>query len=319
MKKTLLTIFALATYTITNAQCNELFISEYAEGAFNNKAIEIYNPTDNPIDLNNTYRLVRYNNGTGAAAGENNSQAIVNLGSHEIAAHDTWVVVIDKRDPNGTNQDVPVDLALQAVADTFLCPDYAISYSMYFNGNDAISLQKFNGTTWNYVDIFAKIADAAMNTSAGWGDEFPYDGSAGEIWTENHILVRKSAVTQGVTVNPTSFIVNVEWDSLPNHTWAGLGTHVCACGTLGIKANENASSVKIFPNPSSANYFNIIAADVIQTINVYNSVGQLMVSEKGNQTAKNMQISTDKLSPGVYVVKIGFSNKASVSKLLSVQ
>ena len=316
----LLSVCALAT-TIANAQstsCSELFISEYAEGANNNKAIEIYNPTNASINLNNNYRLVRYNNGTGAAAGEANAQAIVNLGNHVIAAHDVWVIVIDKRDPNGTGQEIPVDAGLQAKADTFLCPVYNTSYAMYFNGNDAVSLQKNNGTTWNYVDIFAKIGDAAMVTSNGWSDAFPYDGSAGTIWTSNHTLKRKSSITQGVTTNPTTFNVTVEWDSLSNQTWSGLGTHVCSCGTLGVNSNENIASVKVFPNPASGNYFYVSATEVIKNIELYNSIGQLVISEKGNQTDKNIKITTETISTGIYVVKI-VTASGSVSKLISIQ
>ena len=31
--------------------CTDLFISEYIEGSYNNKAIELYNPTNEAIDL----------------------------------------------------------------------------------------------------------------------------------------------------------------------------------------------------------------------------------------------------------------------------
>ena len=49
-----------------NAQeCVEIFISEYVEGWSNNKAIELYNPTDEDVDLSN-YRLERYSNGPSA-------------------------------------------------------------------------------------------------------------------------------------------------------------------------------------------------------------------------------------------------------------
>jgi len=318
----LLGVCALAmTTNIANAQstiCEDLFISEYAEGSNNNKAIEIYNPTNGAIALNSKYRLIRYNNGTSAAAGEANAQAMINLGNHIIQAHDTWVILIDKRDQNGTGQEVPVAAGLQAVADTFLCPVYNTSYAMYFNGNDALSLQKYNGTTWNYVDIFAKIGDAAMVSSGGWSDAFPFDGSAGEIWTENHTLKRKSSITKGVTVNPTTFNVTVEWDSLPNQTWNGLGTHVCACGTLGVNSNTTTASVKIFPNPATANYFNVSASDVIEKVEVYNTLGQLVISAKGNQTDNNIKITTENVSTGIYVVKIFLNNKNTVSQLLTL-
>ena len=60
MKKLLLSVFSLASFITANAQCSDLFISEYSEGSNNNKAIEIYNPTQSAIALNNNYRLIRY-------------------------------------------------------------------------------------------------------------------------------------------------------------------------------------------------------------------------------------------------------------------
>ena len=234
MKKQLLTIIMLAFAGLSaKAQCNEIFISEYVEGTANNKAIELYNPSASAIALNNNYRMVRYSNGSVAASAESNPQTVINLGTHVIQPHSTWVIVLDQRDPLGTGSNIPVDLALQAIADTFLCPSYVTNSVMYFNGNDALSLQKTTngGTTWNYIDIFGMMGDIAMASSTSWSDQFPYDGSVGAWWTINHTLIRKSSVTTGVTVNPSpEFIVTAEWDSLPNNTWGNLHTHVCNCG-----------------------------------------------------------------------------------------
>lgn len=320
MKTTLLSLFAIAVTTTAMAQttqCSDIFISEYAEGANNNKALELYNPTPYPINLSSKYRLVRYNNGSGAAAAEANTQAIINLGNHTIAPYDTWVIVIDKRNPAGTGQEIQVDPALQALADTFLCPDYNISFAMYFNGNDAVSIQKQSGGSWEYVDIFGKMGDAAMTTSNGWSDQFPYDGSAGEIWTLNHTLKRKASVKQGVTVNPTTFNVTVEWDSLPNNTWSGLGTHTCDCSILGTNSNDIATAkIKLFPNPSSADYFNVSATDVIEKVEVYNTLGQMILSQDGNKTDKALKVSSENLSKGIYLVKVKFNEHNTVSQLL---
>src|SRR6202008_873427 len=130
MKKLLLSGLLLGAFISINAQyCSELFFSESVEGSQNNKALEIYNPTPNAITINSDYRVVRYNNGTNAATAEASSQAYVILGHHTIQPYDVWVLVIDKRDPNGTGNEVPVDAALQAVADTFVCPDYNTSYA----------------------------------------------------------------------------------------------------------------------------------------------------------------------------------------------
>ena len=95
MKKLLLNFALLVTAFGMKAQnCSDVFISEYVEGTGNNKALGIYNPTPNPINLNNQYRLIRYNNGTSAAAGEANAQAMINLGNHVIPSGVEWVIVI---------------------------------------------------------------------------------------------------------------------------------------------------------------------------------------------------------------------------------
>ncbi len=58
------------SYTISmevdTGDCENLFFSEYIEGTSNNKALEIYNPTDASIDLSN-YSIQRFNNGNTTA------------------------------------------------------------------------------------------------------------------------------------------------------------------------------------------------------------------------------------------------------------
>ncbi len=64
MRKLLLSISLLMSFGLLMAQdCSELFFSEYLEGSANNKTLEIYNPTDSPIDLSN-YQIKRYSNGS---------------------------------------------------------------------------------------------------------------------------------------------------------------------------------------------------------------------------------------------------------------
>ena len=227
MKKLLLSVFALAIYSGINAQCNELFISEYVEGTGYDKAIEIYNPTTSSISLTG-YRLERFSNGSSTSA----SGGVLNL-SGTIGAGQAFVIT------NNNTGTPPTSPTLTAMADQL---DNPYPAPTYMNGNDAIVLYK--NTT--IVDIFGKTGDAAMVTSNGWSDTSPYDGSAGAIWTENHTLVRKATVTTGVTTNPTTFIVTTEWDSLPKDTWTGLGTHTCSCPT-GINEIDNTVSVVMYP------------------------------------------------------------------------
>jgi hypothetical protein len=322
MKKLLLSIFTLLAYLSVNAQCNELFISQYVEGTGNDKAIEIYNPTNNPISLNNKYRLTRFANGTSEAAANNDPINQIGLGAHTIPPHHTWVIVLDQRDPNGTGQNVPVNTALQVKADTFLCPVYAQHKVMYFNGNDGLGLQKTSdgGTTWADVDIFAMAGDPNMTTNdgtGGWCSVFPYNCMYESAWSYNHTLIRKHTVEGGVTTNPTSFDISQQWDSLPNETFDSLGIHRCDCIVAGIKEYSNSVSVDVFPNPVNTNYFNVLTSEPIELVEVYNVMGQAMLTRVGNKTNKNMVIETGSLAKGVYIVRISCANnKHGITKLI---
>ena len=79
--------------------CSQLFISEYVEGWSNNKALEIYNPTSQSIDLS-SYSISRYANG-GTTPSTTQLTGIIN-------AYETFVVCLDKQDPNGEGYEAPV-------------------------------------------------------------------------------------------------------------------------------------------------------------------------------------------------------------------
>ncbi|MDQ3112213.1 MAG: lamin tail domain-containing protein, partial [Bacteroidota bacterium] len=133
MKKILLAILSLGSVTFVNAQCSELFISEYVEGSSHSKAIEIYNPTANPIALSN-YKLIRYSNGSPTPVDS------LNL-TGTIQPYDVWVVVNGQATPdvNGAF----CDPALLAMADQVGPPQYNSGGGpnvLYFNGDDAIAL-----------------------------------------------------------------------------------------------------------------------------------------------------------------------------------
>lgn len=93
MKKKLL-LFGLLVFSASlMAQCDELFISEYVEGYANNKAIEIYNPTNEPIQLSG-YSLARFSNGSTTI----NDEKIVQLPQKMLAPYDAYVIIVDQRD-----------------------------------------------------------------------------------------------------------------------------------------------------------------------------------------------------------------------------
>ena len=156
----------------------------------------------------------------------------------------TYVIGKDKRDPNGEVYEAPlwngwyvfVDSTTQLLdsiyteeedlmsrVDLFINPNYEDG-TMYFNGNDAITLETASG---DILDIIGKIGE---DPGDGWG---PVEN--GSPWTQNHTLIRKSDVTSGFVSNPAqsfSFDPTLEWDSLPQNTFINLGTHSCDCSNI---------------------------------------------------------------------------------------
>ena len=109
----------------------DLFVSEYIEGSFHNRAIEIFNGTGGPVDLGEgSYALRIYANGA-----DSPSASMALTGS--ISNNEVYVAANPEAEPN---------ILAQADA-TFGALD--------FNGNDAVALAK-NGVN---IDVLGTIGD----------------------------------------------------------------------------------------------------------------------------------------------------------------
>ena len=336
MKKVLLSLGLLLSASISAQDCSDLFISEYVEGWSNNKALEIYNPTDSPIDLSE-YIVVRYSNGATFVGPESGVQL-----SGTIGAKDVYVAVLDKRDENGVGQEAPIWDSLQERADGFFSPDYNISKAFYFNGNDAVVLAK--GTIADIsnsvlVDVFGKIGEDpdVGDPFDGWTDTAPYVG-VGTVLTVDHSLIRKESVKSGVTSAVISeFNALAEWDSIPavipmldengdpvldtsgepriEGNWKSLGSHDCDCNTLSVK-DEITFNLSIYPNPSANGEFNFSSDKNIVSVEVYSAVGQKVYSSENNSGIESITIGN---KPGVYLVNLRSSNGVVTSRRVIVK
>lgn len=338
MKKVLLSLGLLISASISAQDCSDLFISEYVEGWSNNKALEIYNPTGQAIDLSE-YMVVRYSNG---ATSSSALYAVKLTGT--IQPYDVYVAVLDKRDENGTDFEAPVWDSLQARADGFYCPIYATQRAMYFNGNDAVTLEKGtladvdNGNT-QLIDLFGKIGqDPKIGTYVGWTTEAPYVEAGVDI-TSDHSLIRKATVKKGVTLNPgiDGFNAMAEWDTLPPvlplldgngdfqydsngklrvyGNWSTLGSHDCECNALSIN-NETTLQLSIYPNPSSNGEFNLSSESNIVSIEVYSAIGQKVFSQENNSGIQAINIGKN---PGVYLVNLKTASGVVTSRRVIVK
>ena len=302
MKKLLLSAFTLSACLTVNAQSTDLFISEYVEGSGNDKAIELCNPTNAAINLTG-YSLNRYSNGSTTI-----SSTLQLVGT--IAAHSTFVIVNGQTTVENGGTSPAVSPALQAYASPNGQLDGPYDAPTYMNGDDAVTLEKAGAK----IDIFGKIGE---DPGTAWSTIFPHTGLGAWV-TKDYTLVRKPAVSGGVTTNPTVFDPLDQYDTLPENTWTGLGTHTCTCAT-GINEIDNSVSVALYPNPSNNNFFNVTSSEAIQLIEMYNVVGQLVIQQAGNKTDKQVTIQTGNLPKGVYSVKVSFADKKSTLVRLSVQ
>ena len=138
-------------YVFLQEDCSELFFSEYVEGISNNKALEIYNPTSNTIDLSE-YTIERYSNGSNYISDSMNLNGFISPGQ-------TWVITNAETD--STNAFGYIFMELYNMADQW-APLYPSP--LYFNGNDALTLSK-NG---QIIDIIGKIGE---DPGDSWTDD----------------------------------------------------------------------------------------------------------------------------------------------------
>lgn len=172
----------------------QLIISEYLEGAGNDKCIEIYNTTGAPINLTG-YNLKFYFNGS------TSSGNTIDL-SGTIASCGTWVVCDD------------------GAAPSILSSADQTNTGSFFNGDDAVGL--YNGTT--LLDLIGTIG---QDPGAEWNNVSPGTADGGFIRSLNYCAGNTDASTPGFL----SF-TSANWTSV-GITGSNLGTHNSSCGACG--------------------------------------------------------------------------------------
>lgn len=301
MKKTLLFLSVIAT-TFLNAQivdCNDLFFSEYIEGWSQNKAIEVYNPTNATVELSD-YRIERYSNGA-----TNSSAGGITTLSGMLASGDAFVLTNGESDTTSTFGFC--DPILLAMAD-FAEPNGSYPTPMHMNGNDAMVLTK-NGVI---IDVIGKVGEDPA--SGAWTADAASGFTLGTWWTANHTLIRKSTVLKGDNNGLDLFDPSAEWDSLPAPNWSNLGSHTCDCQGTSAVNETNEISYIMYPNPANEGASVIIkATEKIEKVEVINILGAKALTTNSNT------IITSDLAKGTYIVNIQFSDGRQADNKLIVE
>ena len=176
------------------SDCEDLIFSEIIEGSSNNKCIELYNPTDQPIDLSaGNYIINRYNNGS--------STATVTPLTGIVPAESTFVICNSSAAAN-----------LQALADVV---GGAMNAATFYNGDDVLELTKDNDAI--ILDVFGQIG---FDPGSGWND--------GTCATNNRTVVRNIDITVGDIVGTDTFYLT-EWTCYPINDDTHLGWHLSDC------------------------------------------------------------------------------------------
>lgn len=230
---TFATLTILDNDQLTFNDCSDLFFSEYVEGSSNNKALEIYNPTNASINLADYRVLASFNGGVSVVVFQLNGT---------LAAGDVYVMVNNL-----------ADSVLKLKADT-------LTAFINFNGDDAIALLHLNDT----IDVIGVVGtDPGTSWAVGNGSTaentlirnyYTYKGS--KNW---------STASAQWNVHPVDMI-----DSLQFHHTAPCGTQqpgnpavIRFVGTTATVAEGNTfvSAVVETVNPSNQTADFVIARD----------------------------------------------------------
>lgn len=182
----------------------DLFFSEYIEGTSNNKALEIFNPTSQDIDLAaGDYKVGMYfNYGDGGNAAYTHTLLIPLTGT--IRAHKTYVLK-------------------HSEASLIPYPGDQTNGAGWFNGNDRVVLMR--GT-----DIIDEIGKFGENPDPNQKDNDDIEGwKMGNVQTGNRTLVRKAWVCRGAIHDDLPFYdPSAQWTVYDVNTFDHLGSHLCS-------------------------------------------------------------------------------------------
>lgn len=326
---------------MTAQDCGEIFISEYVEGYGNNRALELYNPTNSRIDLSQ-YSVGRFSNGATQFTGIQ-----IPVGNF-IDPNSSFVIVLDKRDSVATGLETPIwngyqlwdtcidrvtmlpildndgnivfcvqydanglhlygteyhdFLDLEGRADVYLCPVYEDNNAMYFNGNDAVALIK--GTTVNSSgsNIIDVVGVIGENPETTISQPCWVDAT-GRYLTLNKTLVRKKEVKKG-----TGAVVFARRDTFRYKDWTVLSNNTFSelgghtCDCFTSDVIEQHNAeVKVFPNPVRESF--TFEMDVeIADWQITDLLGRTIIYQKNATKSRSVSLNISHLPKGVYTL-----------------
>ncbi len=260
-----------------------LFFSKYMEGSSNNKAIEIYNPTNSDINLE-LYAIPYVINGA------NN----IDL----IDKPEGWFFFQDGATIKSNSKYLIINPATTIINPSIadFVPLTSTAYPTGYNGDDGIKLvifenipDKTNKTNYKIIDTIGTFTKVSPNNS-------PWTVAGISLATQDKTLIRKPIIVKG----------NNNWESsagtdLINSEWIVYNQN-----TISSTYPNNVGLPVIYKNlPWS---FGDSSPVIISTISITNINGLKHTSSYNNLSIKTTGIVTAKSSSGFYI-QDGIDNK----------
>ena len=269
----------LNSYGIFRPIIKTLFFSKYMEGSSNNKAVEIYNPTDADINLE-LYGIPYVINGANTNSLIDVPEAWVFFPTGAIIKANSKYLIIN---PATT-------IINPSIAD--FVPASSTAYPTGYNGDDGIKLVKFNNvqdktnrTNYTILDTIGTFTKVAPGNS-------PWNVAGVVNATQDKTIIRKPTIVKGNPVWETSAGTNAldsEWIVYPINTITSA--YQTDASNVGLPSYYNTISWT----------FGISPPVVIPSVSISNINGLRHISTYNNALLKTRGIVTAKAYNGFYI------------------
>ena len=103
----------------------------------------------------------------------------------------------------------------------------------------------------------------------------------------------------------------------PNYFLGAEGNSVCDSLVKGISGVRNLGrEFLLFPNPTNKDLYLTLSKDKIQSVSVYNSIGQIVLTEHDVIKNEYLHFDVSKLESGFYFVEVVTAKERVVRKLV---
>ena len=356
-----------------HAQGTELFFSEYNEGAHqagtnyggtanstgSEKAIELYNPTVNTVNLN-AYSIRRYSNGAVLGSPLMEEERLIRTtGANNLARQSTFVVT----NPDATLPDILRASNMRSAARAVATAPGVLQVggTVWFNGDDAMALVRYpSGTAGQpgladgvIIDIIGSIGERPTTNGGAWSSTNPLDGTPPVyVSSANQSIIRRALVSAGTranplpqnvpgsnppTRNPGGYDISVQWRMYSTafngpmgtanpggQLYDRLGEHSDYTGPFGIYGplatlEKFNNGISLYPNPATGTATVELKDVNVGSIVVLNNLGQ-RIEAQPVAGAQRVTLNISGLKTGLYFVQfVSADGQSKIYKTLQVQ